>query len=65
MDLRVGNIVLDGEREYVRETSQLEAEGIKICITAEYTVEQNRRAQQMNRTMKRAIKTTMLHSGAL
>lgn len=62
---RVGKIVLDGAKEYIKGTKELGADKIEVSVTASYTAEEKVRAERMNGKIKNAIQTTLLQSGAL
>lgn len=63
-DRRVRKIVLDGGKEYAKDTKESESRGIKICATSTYTAEVSGKAGQMNQTVKKAVRTMWLYSGA-
>lgn len=56
--------VLDSAREYLKGCTELGADGIDIGTTAYYRPEEDGHAERMNRTVKNAVRTIRIHSGA-
>lgn len=61
----VKSIVLDGRKEYMTGSKALKANGTNICRAANYTPKENERPERINRTIKNAIGTMLLHSGSV
>lgn len=55
---------MTGGKKYVKGRKKLKADGIEICDTAGHTIEENRIAEWMYRTIKNTVRVMLLHSSA-
>lgn len=62
-DSRVNEIVLNVGKEHVERARKLESDCIEICAIASYIPRENGYAYGMNRNIRKAIITMLLHSG--
>lgn len=57
-------VILNEGKGYVKGTKELESDGTEICGIVGYAPKDNGHAERMNRIMKYAVRTMVLHSGA-
>ena len=60
----VVRILIDGGREYVKAAMIPQDEGIKVDNTSRYTLEENKLAERMNRTLMNSFHSMLVHAGA-